>query len=196
MGLYKHLKETWNENPRELVKSRLAEWRREPSVNRVERPTRLDRARSVGYKAKKGFLIVRVRLLRGGRRRPMLRSGRKSSTSRRLKILSMNYQRVAEQRANNKFLNCEVLNSYFIAKDGLHYWYEVVLADREQCSKYAGYEWLANPSQRGRVFRGKTIAGRRARGLLWRGKGAEKARPSKTARFKYKYSLKRRRFGH
>ena len=86
MGLYKHLKETWSENPRELVKSRLQEWRREPTVNRIERPTRLDRARSVGYKAKKGFLIVRVRLLRGGRRRPMLRSGRKSSTSRRLKI--------------------------------------------------------------------------------------------------------------
>lgn len=195
MGLYKYLRETWNQDPESLLKSRLIGWRREPTVLRIERPTRLDRARSIGYKAKKGFVIVRVRLFRGGRMRPKQTSGRKSVSSRRLKILAINYQRVAEERANNKFPNCEVLNSYYVAKDGLHYWFEVVLADRMEVSKYPGYEWLADPANKGRVYRGKTISGRRARGLLWKGKGSEKVRPSRDARFKYKQRLKKR-FGH
>ena len=196
MGLYKYIREAWNQGPLDLLRSRLIKWRREPTVVRIERPTRLDRAHSVGYKAKKGFVVVRVRLLRGGRQRPRQKSGRKSYSSRRLKILAINYQRVAEERANNKFLNCEVLNSYFVAKDGLHYWYEIILADRELVSKYPGYEWLANPATLGRVYRGKTRSGRKARGLLVKGKGAEKARPSKDARWRYKYSLKKKRFGH
>ncbi len=195
MGLYKYLRETWNKDPQALLRSRLIGWRREPTVLRIERPTRIDRARSIGYKAKKGFLIVRVRLLRGGRRRPKQTSGRKPVSSRRLKILGFSYQRIAEERANKQFKNCEILNSYFVAQDGLHYWYEVVLADREQVSKYPGYEWLMNPSNRGRVYRGKTIAGRRGRGLLWKGKGAEKARPSRRARYEHKFRLKKR-FGH
>ena len=195
MGLYKYLRETWNKDPQALLRSRLIGWRREPTVLRIERPTRIDRARSVGYKAKKGFIIVRVRLLRGGRRRPKQTSGRKPVSSRRLKILAINYQRVSEERANKQFKNCEVLNSYFVAQDGLHYWYEVVLADRELVSKYPGYEWLMHASNRGRVYRGKTLSGRRARGLLWKGKGSEKTRPSRDARWKYKFRLKKR-FGH
>ncbi len=44
-------------------RKRLAEWRKEPAVLRIDRPTRIDRARSLGYKAKQGFLIVRQTLL-------------------------------------------------------------------------------------------------------------------------------------
>ena len=113
---------------------------------------------------------------RGGRQRELFKSGRRSKARRRKKILSLNYQVIAEQRANKKYPNCEVLNSYYLAKDGKNYWFEVILAEREQVSRYAGMEWLKN--SRGRVYRGLTSAGRKSRGLRGKGKGHEKNRPS------------------
>jgi len=179
---FQHLRESYrNINP-EAARARLVKLRREPSVSRIDKPTRLDRAHALGYKAKKGYIIVRVKLPRGGRQRPKFRSGRRPKHYRRVKILSMNYQWVAEQRANKKFPNCEVLNSYFLAKDGIYYWYEVILVDRIQVSRYNGMEWLSNPANRGRVFRGLTSAARKSRGLRSKGEGAEKIRPSLRAK--------------
>jgi large subunit ribosomal protein L15e len=182
MGIYKNIRNLW-QNPTEEVKAiwrdRLISWRKENSVVRIERPTRLDRARSLGYKPKKGILIVRVKLPRGGRQRQKPAGGRRSKNMRRKFILGKNYQWIAEERANKKYVNCEVLNSYFVAKDGKHYWYEVILVERAQVSSYKGMEWLTPKGNRGRVYRGKTAAGRRSRGILTnKGKGAEKLRPS------------------
>src|SRR3989304_2005917 len=52
-------------------------WRREPGVKRLARPTRLDRARRLGYKPKQGILVARVRVRRGGARKPRPGSGRR-----------------------------------------------------------------------------------------------------------------------
>jgi len=156
-------------------------WRQEPVVVRLMKPTRLDRARSLGYKAKKGYFVVRVRLLRGGRMREKFHGGRKSTKMRRKKVLGMNYQTVAERRANKPYKNAEVLNSYFLAQDGKHYWYEVILLDKKQVSTYPGMRWVDAPANRGRVYRGLTHAGRVGRSLSGKGKGYEKMRPSKSA---------------
>ena len=56
---------------------RMIEWRHGPSTARVEYPTRLDRARSLGYKAKEGYVVVRSRVRRGGRNRPKIMGGRR-----------------------------------------------------------------------------------------------------------------------
>ena len=37
---------------------RMAQWRREPVNCRIERPTRLDAARRMGYKAKQGVVLI------------------------------------------------------------------------------------------------------------------------------------------
>lgn len=182
MGLYKYLQQSWKKPSAELsqlYRTRLIEWRRANSVVTVDNPTRLDRARSLGYKAKQGYIIARVRLLRGGRQRPLIKKGRRSKHNRRMKIVGKSYQWVAEERANKRYPNCEVLNSYYLAKDGRYYWYEVILADRELVSKYAGMEWLK--SNTGRVYRGITSAGRKSRGLRGKGRGHEKMRPSLAA---------------
>lgn len=128
---------------------------------KIDRPTRIDRARALGYKAKQGYVVVRVRVKRGGKKREKPRGGRKPKKSRRKKILAKNYQWIAEERAARRYRNCEVLGSYWIMKDGLHYWYEIILADRVQVSKYKGMEHLG--WTRGKVFRGLTSAGRKAR---------------------------------
>ena len=36
---------------------------------------------------------------------------------------------VAERRVLEKYPNMKLLGSYFLHKDGMHYWFEVILAD-------------------------------------------------------------------
>ncbi|MEM5773311.1 MAG: 50S ribosomal protein L15e, partial [Candidatus Aenigmatarchaeota archaeon] len=63
----------------ELMKKRLVEWRRKHTVERIEKPSKIDVARALGYKAKPGFVVVRVKVRKGGRKRPRYHRGRKPS---------------------------------------------------------------------------------------------------------------------
>ena len=183
MGMYQYIREAWK-TPKEglgaLWQKRIIGWRKEPVTIRIERPTRLDRARSLGYKAKPGFVIVRQRVNRGGRQRPQIRHPRRTKAMGRRKDVTLNYQSVAEQRACDHYPNCEVLNSYYVGEDGLHFWYEIILIDRSSPSILSDdkYNWIASSKHSGRVYRGLTSAARRSRGLMGKGKGYEKVRPS------------------
>ncbi|MBI5390931.1 50S ribosomal protein L15e [Candidatus Woesearchaeota archaeon] len=184
MGMYKYIRNLWK-NPQasmpELWKQRLMQWRREPTTIRIEHPTRLDRAHTLGYKAKHGFLMVRQRVDRGGRMRPNITGGRRSKHSRQRKIVNLNYQNIAEQRAARKFTNCEVMNSYPVGQDGNYYWFEIILVDRTHPEILADKDvnWIS--LEKGRVFRGLTAAAKHSRGLYRKGTGAEKIRPSQRA---------------
>ena len=162
-----------------LWKERLVQIRQEPTVNKLEHPTRIDKARSYGFKAKQGFFIARVKVTRGGKFRPHFMGGRKPVHARHRMIIKRNRRSIAEERASRVFTNAEVLGSYWLARDGLHEWFEVILADRNKVSTYKGYEWIKNTH--GRAFRGLTSAGRKYRGLRHKGKGSEKTRPSLNA---------------
>jgi large subunit ribosomal protein L15e len=183
MGMYKHIRELWKspkENLKEVWKNRLIQFRREPVTLRIERPTRLDKARSLGYKAKQGIIIVRQRVLRGGHIRPDIKGGRKPKNSRQSMVGAKNYQRIAEERANKKYVNCEVMNSYLVAHDGKHLWYEIILVDRDspQVRADKNISWITQDHHHKRAYRGLTSAGKKGRGLRNKGKGAEKIRPS------------------
>ncbi len=186
MSMYKYVRNLWKkprESMPELIKQRLILWRKQPSTVRIERPTRIDRARSLGYKAKQGILVVRQRVMRGGHRRPSKEiGGRRSKRKSPRMNLRKNYQQIAEERSNKKFKNCEVLNSYYVANDGIYCWYEVILVDTSSpIINDPRFAWLKERKHKGRVFRGLTSAGRKSRGLYKKGKGAEKARPSRRA---------------
>ena len=181
MGIYAYLREFWKKPDPAVLRQYMISWRKDPSVIKIERPLRLDRARSLGYKAKEGILVARVRVPRGGRKREAFKGGRRSRNRGRKKIVAKSYQWIAEERANQKFHNFEVLNSYLVAKDGIYAWYEVLLIDPNHPAirndKHLG--WVQFMKHKGRVYRGKTASGRRSRGLLTnKGKGAEKLRPS------------------
>ncbi len=183
MGYLKYVNKLWQDPHRNmpaLMKERLIKWRREPVTLRLDRPTRLDRARSLGYKAKQGYIIVRQRVLRAKRMRPTFHGGRRPKHMRRTKVLNMNYQYVAEQRAQKKYVNCEILNSYEVAEDGKYYWFEIILVDKSHPSILADrrISWIADRQHTGRVFRGLTSAAKKARGLRHKGRGAEKLRSS------------------
>ncbi len=179
MGMYKYVRELWKKPNKSLgavQKKRLILWRKQPASIRINKPTRIDRARSLGYKAKQGFLVVRQRVNRGGRMRAKPAGGRRPKRSRRTKIVKKNYQWIAEEKAVAAYSNCEVLNSYFVGADGRHYWYEVILIDRDHpnIKKNAGLSRIAR--KKGRAARGLTSAGKKTRGLRNKGRGAEKLR--------------------
>ena len=98
-----------------------------------------------------------------------------------LKItMAKSIQRIAEERAAKRYPNLQVLASYWVGEDGGHKYYEVILVDPQHPAILADRKiaWIAEPQHRGRVYRGLTPAGKKGRGLMHKGKGAEKLRPS------------------
>ena len=167
-GLYAYLKEAWKKPSREMLSDRLIEWRASNAVVRVEKPLRIDKARALGYKAKNGIIVVRVRIKRGGRRRRRQGiKGRKSRKTTVRKMLKMNHRWVAEIRASERYQGMEVLNSYWIGKDGQHAYYEVILVDpfAPEIKSDRTLKWLYTGTHIGRTERGLTSAGRKSRGF-------------------------------
>jgi large subunit ribosomal protein L15e len=161
MAMHNYLAKLWKkpkENLGENYSKRLAEWREESTVTRVDKPTRLNRARTLGYKAKQGFIVARVRVVKGRRKRPAFKAGRRPKHRGRFFSLDKSKQRVAEERAARKFRNMEVLNSYWVGEDGNNEWYECILLDRDHPSVKKDRErnWITKPKHRGRAFRGLT----------------------------------------
>jgi large subunit ribosomal protein L15e len=187
-SFYSHIKEAW-ESPKEgklaeLQWQRQQEWRRQGAIERVERPTRLDKARELGYKAKQGVVVARVSVRKGGARKQRFKAGRRSKRQGVNKITRRkNLQRIAEERSQRRYRNLRVLNSYSVGEDGSQKWFEVILLDPNHpaIQNDDDLNWICADSQKGRAFRGKTSAGQKGRGLRNRGTGAEKVRPSVSA---------------
>jgi len=165
-------------------RERLFTWRQQSAVMRLEHPTRLDRAHALGWRAKPGYLVTRVRVRRGGQRKRHIIAGRrpKHKGIARMTLLK-SIQRIAEERAQKRFPNMEVLNSYWVGDDGKDRFYEIILVDKAHPSILADprINWIAQGAHKGRAYRGLTSAGKRGRGLWWKGKGAERMRPSRRA---------------
>ncbi len=179
-GMYHHLREAWKKPDEATARQRSIEWRASNAVTKVEKPLRLDRARALGYKAKKGFVVYRVRLMRGGRKRTRLGvKGRKSRKQTNRLTLKMSYQWVAEIRAAKKHRNLEVLNSYNIGKDGKYYYFEVIMVDpsKPEIKSDRTMKWITQPGNRKRTERGLTSAGKKSRGLRSKSPN-QKVRPS------------------
>jgi ribosomal protein L15E len=70
-----YLEELWKKKQsdvmRFLLRVRCWEYSQLPGIIRLTRPSRPDKARRMGYKAKQGYVIYRVRVRRGGRKRPV-----------------------------------------------------------------------------------------------------------------------------
>ena len=117
------------ENPMEL-RQRAVVWRNQNAVTRVEKPSRIARARRLGYKAKQGIIVVRMRVGTGGMRKERPRGGRRPKHLGVTKIKAdVSMKQVAERRVLQRYPNMKLLGSYFLYKDGMHYWFEVILAD-------------------------------------------------------------------
>jgi len=170
MAAYKRIKKLWKkrDSVKNTMKGRLIAWRRQHTVERVEKPTNLVSARSLGYKAKQGYAIARVKIGKGGRRREADRRGRKPSKAGLVHFThGKSLQWIAEEKAQRRFPNMEVLNSYLAGEDGQYEFYEIILADpnHSNIKNDPNMKWLCNPANRRRVIHGLTSSGKKARGL-------------------------------
>jgi len=189
--IYKYIAKEWAK-PEEsfvedLMKERLILYRKQPTTLRIEKPTRLDRARSLGYKAKQGFVVARTKVRRGGLRKRRPRSGRRPKRMGVAKYKpAKSLKLIGEERAGKKFPNLEVLNSYWVGEDGRSKWFEVIMVNKVVLSRQHKFKTkkaritnqnivnLAN--QKRRVNRGLTASGKRVRHLV---KSPEKKNPKK-----------------
>ncbi len=132
--MYRHMQKAWK-RPKDsyindLMRERVIVWRRQPTIVRIVKPTRIDRARRLGYKAKKGFVVVRARVRRGGRRKPRPKMGRRQKRMGVKKYTpAKSIKLIAEERVARKYPNLEVVGSYWVWEDGVSKWFEVVLVD-------------------------------------------------------------------
>ena len=205
MGAYKYIKQTMiseykgikdtDYDYKQLYRQRLIEWRRDPAaITLIERPTNIVRAKELGYKAKQGIYVARIKVRKGSGMHVRPNKGRKPhrmGTVKKTRIKSI--QTIAEERVNSAFPYFEVLNSYLVGEDGQRKYYEVILVDPYEPAIATDKElsWIVSSKHSGRVFRGKTSSARKSRGLMYRGKGVEKARPSVRA-----HNRKARQYGH
>merc|ERR1739845_98502 len=175
MGAYRYLQELWK-------KKQL------PTMHRVTRPSRPDKARRLGYKAKQGVVIWRVAVRRGSRKtntpkgivygKPK-RQGINQMKSRK------NLRSIAEERVGRKMGALRVLNSYWVGQDGTYKFYEVICVDpaHNAVRNDAKLNWICNPTHKHREIRGLTGAGKQFRGLRKRGDRVNNRRPSKNANY-------------
>ncbi|BAM80245.1 60S ribosomal protein L15 [Cyanidioschyzon merolae strain 10D] len=204
MGAYKYLQELWRKKQSEalrfLQRVRAWEYRQRPTVHRATRPSRPDKARRLGYRAKQGYVIYRVRVRRGGRKRPVPK-GIQYGKPKHQGITQLKFQRnkrsVAEERVGRKICaNLRVLNSYWINEDALYKYYEVILIDpnHNAIRRDPRINWICRPTMKHRELRGLTSAGRKGRGLHRKGHLVNKARPSVRSVWKRHNTLSLRRY--
>lgn len=181
---YKFVKETFETHEKGYNTPhwyRGIEYRKGHSIERIERPTKIHRARSLGYKAKQGYIVVRARIRKGGMHKVRPKRGRKPRAMGVKKYTTgKNLQWIAEERVQRKFPNMQVLNSYKIYSDGKHWYYEVIMVDQNHpvIKSDPKINWIGQSAHKKRVTRGLTSAGKKGRGLYKKGWGSEKTRPS------------------
>ncbi len=167
MGAYDYIEQTFRSEYKErpdVYKHRLTEWNKGPTVARIEKPTNVARARHLGYKSKKGVVIVRVRIKKGRRKRRAPDGGRKPSKNGRFFSMSKSLQSIAEDKAERRFSNCEVLNSYYTGETGTTRYYEIILLDRSLTAIKDDKLYRDVIKSKNRSARGLTSSGKRHRG--------------------------------
>ena len=119
----------WKENST-ILRDKAVLMRKQNAIIRLEKPSRIQKARRLGYKAKQGIIVIRMRVGTGGMRKKRPRSGRRPKHLGVTRIKAdVTMQQVAERRVLQKYPNMTLLGSYYLYKDGFHYWFEVILAD-------------------------------------------------------------------
>ncbi|KAI8866772.1 60S ribosomal protein L15 [Ramicandelaber brevisporus] len=177
MGAYKYISELQNKKQsdvmRFLLRVRCWEFRQLHVIHRATRPSRPDKARRLGYKAKQGYVIYRVRVRRGSRKRPNPK-GQVYGKPTHQGINALKYERslraTAEERVGRRCKNLRVLNSYWVNQDATYKYYEVILVDpsHKAIRRDPRINWIVKAVHKRREARALTSIGKKNRGI---GKG-------------------------
>merc|ERR1719231_2020249 len=133
-----------------------------PTIHRATKPTRPDKARRLGYKAKQGYCIYRVRVRRGGRKRPV-HKGQVYGKPRNAGITALKARRslrsVAEERAARRCGGLRVLNSYWVNQDATFKYFEIIMVDpaHKAIRRDPRINWIVNPTHKHRELRASPL---------------------------------------
>jgi len=152
-----------------LLRARAWEYRQQNKITRVTHPTRPDKARRLGYKAKQGFVIYRAAVRRGSRKKPISKGivyGKPKHQGIFVTAVR-NLRSVAEERVGRRCGNLRVLNSYWVNQDATYKYYEIILVDpsHNAIRRDPRINWIVDAVHKHRELRGLTSAGRKHRGL-------------------------------
>ena len=193
MGAFKYLEELYKKKQSDLLRFvlrvRAWEYRQLAVVHRCSRPSRPDKARRLGYKAKQGFVIYRARVLRGGRKRNIRKGivfGKPVNHGIRKLKKQQTHKNIAEQRVGRRCANLRVLNSYWVGQDASNKFYEVIMVDpnHKAIRRDPRINWICSSKHGHREQRGLTAVGQKSRGLQKKGHQATKTRPSARANWR------------
>ncbi|KAF8271365.1 60S ribosomal protein L15 [Lactarius quietus] len=216
MGAYKYIGELYKKKQsdvlRFLLRVRCWEYRQLNVIHRASRPSRPDKARRLGYKSKQGYVIYRVRVRRGNRKKHVPKGATYGKPVHQ-GVNHLKFQRglrsVAEERVGRRCGNLRVLNSYWINQDGVYKYYEVILVDPnhkavrnttmlvhlaandDQIRRDPRINWIAKPVHKRREARGLTSIGKQNRGI---GKGHRYNNTPRVATWKKHNKLSLRRY--
>ncbi|EAT47414.1 AAEL001488-PA [Aedes aegypti] len=168
MGTYRYVQELYRKKDvmRYLLRVRVWQYRQLTKFYRAPRPSRQDR---LGYKAKQAFSIFRIRVRRGGRKRPVAKGctyGKPKGVNEMKPYRCL--QSVDEERVGRRVGGLRMLNSYWVAQDAAyklsgHHGQHAHSAIRRD----AKVNWIIKAMHKHRELRDLTSAGK-SRGL---GKG-------------------------
>merc|ERR1719195_823313 len=182
MGVYKYLSEIWRKKQsdvcRFIMRVRTWEYRQLPVIHKCTRPSRADKARALGYKAKQGYVIYRIRIRRGGRKRNTPKGCIYGKPRNSGKIRKMKAART--------------LKSYWVGQDASFKFFEVILADPQHKAirRDPRINWICTSKHKHRELRGLTATGKKARGMNQKGHKAMKKSPSRRGDWKLRNTQK------
>merc|ERR1712050_539828 len=199
MGAYRYLQELWKKKQCEamqfVLRLRTWEYRQLPVVHRCSRPSRPDKARRLGYKAKQGYVVYRCAVRRGGRKTMVAKGivyGKPASQGVNRIKATRNFRSLAEERCGRRMGALRVLNSYWVGQDGTYKYYEVIMIDTNHNAvrNDPRTNWICSAVHKHRELRGLTAAGKKSRGLQVRGNRDNKRRPSRRATYLRQNAIK------
>lgn len=203
MGAYKYLEELWRKKQtdvmRFVLRMRAWEYRQLPVVHKVNHSSRPDKARRLGFKAKQGYVIYRIRMRRGGRKRPVAKGqvyGKPVNQGVKQLKSQRSHRSIAEERIGKRCRNLRVLNSYWVGQDSTFKFFEVILVDpnHKAIRRDPRINWICANANKHRECRGLTAIGKKNRGMLKRGDKDNKRHPSRRANDKRRNRISLRRF--
>ena len=199
MGAYKYLEELWRKKQSDVIRFvlrvRAWEYRQLPMIHKCQRPSRLDKAHRLGYKRTQGYVIYRVRIRRGGRKRNIRKGtvfGKPVNHGIAKQKKSQTHKNIAEQRVGKICSNLRVLNSYWVGQDASFKFFEIIMVDphHKAITRDPRINWICSSKHGHREQRGLTAAGVKSRGMNKRGHCATKARPSRRSNWKRRNTQK------
>ncbi|VVB70471.1 50S ribosomal protein L15e [uncultured archaeon] len=108
-------------------KNRIISYRKKDAkIVKLDKPTNPVRAKTLGFKQSKSYVVYRLTVRKGMRARPKPDQGRKPGKSRKFKEPGFSWQDYAENTLLKKRNNLTIVGSYKVGEDGDTTFYEVL----------------------------------------------------------------------